>query len=93
MSHMRSWLAAALVVAAVAATGACTEPRSKRCSDVCGREATCREKIETGDNFDEGECVDACAALERDSHTEPQVVEHLDCVRAADSCQQVIDCP
>lgn len=74
--------------------GACTEPRSQRCRDVCAREAACHEAVETADNFDEGECLDACAALERDVHTEPLVEAHAACVRAAgDACAAVLACP
>lgn len=87
---MRTW---ALLAAVVACLAGCTEPRSKRCSDVCAREAACREETEAEDNFDEGECVDACAALERDTHTEGHVAAHADCVRTAADCAAVIACP
>jgi hypothetical protein len=71
----------------------CTEPRSKRCQDVCAREAECRDSVESSDNFDEGECLDVCSALERDARAEEGVARHADCVRNADSCEQVIACP
>jgi hypothetical protein len=73
---------------------ACTEPRSQRCQQVCAREAACRESIEAADNFDEGECLDACAALERDVETEQAVAKHIECVQQAGTdCRKVIDCP
>jgi len=71
----------------------CTEPRSKRCQEVCSREAVCHDKVETPDNFDEGECLDACAALERDVEAESQVAHHAECVNTASSCEAVIACP
>ncbi len=71
---------------------ACTEPRSETCRSVCSREADCHEQLDTEENFDEGECLDACAALERDDHTAKQVEEHAACVREADSCNGVVDC-
>lgn len=74
----------------------CTEPRSKTCRDVCAREAACRDEVETADNFDEGECLDACAALERDEISATSVEKHAECVRAAaeaDNCAQLVDCP
>ena len=71
----------------------CTEPRSKRCQVVCSKEAECDDKVEAADNFDEGECLDACAALERDVEAESQVARHSDCVKAAQTCDAVIACP
>lgn len=71
----------------------CTEPRSKRCQTVCAREAQCHEKLQTTESFDEGECLDACAALERDERSEPQVGQHAACVAAATECEQVVACP
>ncbi len=90
---VRTWAFIAVAVVTVAVAAGCTEPRSKRCSSVCAREAACRDEIASEDTFDEGECVDACAALERDSHTEKQVAAHVECVRAADDCKAVVACP
>jgi hypothetical protein len=73
--------------------GACTEPRSKRCQQVCAKEAECHDKVESPDNFDEGECLDACAALERDVEAEPSVAHHAECVKIAQTCEAVIACP
>jgi hypothetical protein len=72
---------------------ACTEPRSKRCTDVCAREAACHDELEREENFDEGECLDACVALERDSEARVLVEAHAECVAAAgDSCEAVVSC-
>ena len=74
----------------------CTEPRSKTCRDVCAREAACRESVDNADNFDEGECLDACAALERDEISAQSVEKHAECVRAAaaaDDCKALVACP
>jgi hypothetical protein len=72
---------------------ACTEPRSRRCQDVCAREAECRESVDIGDNFDEGECLDICAALERDLQMAEQVERHAECVAEAQLCEEVVACP
>ena len=77
----------------LAAIAGCTEPRSKRCQQVCAKEAECHDKVETADNFEEGECIDACAALERDVEAEPQVAHHAECVKTAATCEAVIACP
>jgi hypothetical protein len=71
----------------------CTEPRSRRCQDVCAREAECHRRVETDDNFGESECLDACAALERDVEAEAQVARHAACVFAATTCAEVLACP
>jgi len=85
--------AVVVLVALVALCAACTEPRSKRCQDVCAREAECHDSIETTDNFDEGECLDACATLERDVKATEQVEHHAACVAEAEVCEQVVACP
>jgi len=71
----------------------CTEPRSRRCQAVCAREAECRDTVENIDNFDEGECLDACAALERDEIAEKEVALHAECVTKATTCEQLVACP
>jgi hypothetical protein len=82
---------AAAIVALLAAT-ACTEPRSATCRSVCAREANCHDELDTEENFDEGECLDACAALERDDQTAELVERHAACVFEATSCTGVVDC-
>ena len=43
--------------------------------------------------FDEGDCVAACAALERDGKTKPNVEAHWVCVqKAGDDCAKVAEC-
>ena len=70
----------------------CTEPRSQTCRAVCAREAQCREP-ENPDNFDEGECLDACAALERDPASGEAVTKHAECVlEKAETCEAVLKC-
>jgi hypothetical protein len=81
-------LAAILLLLAAA----CTEPRSATCRSVCAREAECDEELDSQENFDEGECLDACAALERDDQTQLQVEQHAACVREATTCAAVADC-
>ena len=89
---MRALLVLALVI------GACTAPTSKQCREVCTRQNECETVpiteaagAETG--FDDGECVAACAALERDQATVALVAAHVDCVRKAPTCSAVLACP
>jgi len=82
----------AAMIVLLAAAAACTEPRSATCRSVCAREAECHEELDTEENFDEGECLDACAALERDAYTQVIVEQHAECVREAASCAAVVDC-
>ena len=84
---------AVLILVVSVGGAACTEPRSKRCQQVCAKEAECHDKVEAADNFDEGECLDACAALERDVEAEPSVAHHAECVKIAQTCEAVIACP
>ena len=74
-------------------TAACTAPKSKVCRSVCGREAECIESRNTDDStFDEGECIAACAALERDPETRGFVTSHAECVAKAATCPEVLEC-
>ena len=88
---MRSWLPAAVILAALAA---CTAPKSKVCRDTCAREAGCvgERTSEDDSTFDEGECVAACAALESDPETKKLVTNHAECVARAASCDAVREC-
>jgi len=86
-----------LALASALAVGACTASTSSRCKEVCATEAKCRETVEVTQpnesGFDEGECVAACAALERDHQTVGIVEAHADCVaRAGASCPAVLKC-
>lgn len=81
----------AAVLALVAA--ACTAPKSKDCRTVCARESECIESRNTDDStFDEGECIAACAALERDPETKGFVTSHVECVKRAATCPEVLEC-
>ncbi len=74
----------------------CTEPRSARCKAVCSKEAECREHAtvrETDTAFEEGACVAACAALERDREGTAVVERQADCVeRAGADCAALLAC-
>lgn len=88
MSPGRS-LAAAVALAAVA----CTAPKSKVCRSVCSRESGCIESRPSDEStFDEGECIAACAALERDPATKGLVTGHAACVAKATTCPEVLTC-
>ncbi len=83
-----------LAVTCLVLAAACTAPKSKICRDTCAREAECvGTKISEEDtNFDEGECIAACAALEADAETKKLVSNHADCVARATSCNEVREC-
>jgi hypothetical protein len=89
---------AALVSALLAAMAACAQPRSAACKEICAREAECHQATEdeTPDEqsaFDEGDCVAACAALERDSKTKPNVEAHWECLKnAGNDCAKIAAC-
>jgi len=87
----------AIIVSCLAAQAACAEPRSARCKELCAREAECVEASggTPGDSaFDEGDCVAACAALERDVEGRGTVERHADCVtQAGGRCDAVLSCP
>jgi hypothetical protein len=82
MSRHVSALLAAIALLAVG----CSQPRSQRCRDLCALEARCAEEQDEnakGQTFDEGECVAACTALERDNEGRARVDEHAACLTAA----------
>lgn len=97
---MRTVLATLLGLAAglgmAWSSAGCTEPRSVRCKTVCSREAECRERAtarEPDSAFDEGACVAACAALERDREGAAVVDRQADCVeRAGADCAALLAC-
>lgn len=87
-----AWWNALLVTAALLAP-ACTSSRSPRCKEICQREARCvRELRELDINFDEAECVAACAALDRDSEGKQLVAQHEQCVNQAVDCEAMMRC-
>jgi hypothetical protein len=94
MHAMSSRLALVGLAAALAAVvAACTASKSAVCRKVCGRESECIGASPSGEpSFDEGECIAACAALERDEDTRGLVVSHASCVEKASSCPQVLEC-
>ena len=79
---------------------ACTAETSKQCRRVCARQGECESvaAAEGGSDtaFDEGECVAACAALERDPNTAGLVASHVECVDKAGigsaACLAVLEC-
>ncbi len=82
-----------LLFLAIALGAACTAPKSKICRETCTREADCHESRSSDDStFDEGECIAACAALERDAEARVLVTQHADCVGKAENCQAVLEC-
>ena len=94
---MMAMLARALLACAAAAiavgAAACTAPKSKVCRTVCGRESECIESRSSDESsFDEGECIAACAALERDAETRGIVTSHAECVAKAATCPAVLEC-
>src|SRR5258705_318852 len=80
------------------ALAACAQPRSAACKAICAREAECQrtaedEKPDEQNAFDEGDCVAACAALERDGKTKPNVEAHRVCLqKAGNDCEAVLKC-
>jgi hypothetical protein len=82
-----------LVALVVATAGACTEPRSATCTQVCKREAECVEETGTKMPFEVKECIAACAALEHDAaNNAAKVQRHVDCVHKQTSCAAVLEC-
>jgi hypothetical protein len=86
---------ALLVLLPLAVTG-CTAEASKTCRQVCARQGECESAAAAagGDTaFDEGECVAACAALERDPTTAGLVQSHAACIqKAATDCTAILEC-
>lgn len=86
----------ALVVTVWAAWSGCTEPRSRACKEVCKREAECVDMTGSKmpfDEFNEKECIAACAALEHDvEHSAAKVQRHIDCVMRQPACAAVLEC-
>lgn len=91
---MRRWCLSFLAVGLLTSgLAACTAPKSKICRETCTREADCHESSSSEDStFDEGECIAACAALERDQETRGLVTVHAECVGKAASCREVLEC-
>jgi len=87
-------------VALILLFAACTAETSRQCRRVCARQGECESYATTAEGsdtaFDEGECVAACAALERDPSTAGLVKSHVECVENAGSgsaaCSAILDC-
>lgn len=70
----------------------CSLRPPSRCEVVCAREADCARLLRQ--ELDSGECVQACAELDRDPKTQPDVERHVKCVQAAgDDCAAALECP
>ena len=83
----------ALLFGMIAASIACTEPRSPACKEVCKREAECIDQTGSKVPFDEKECIAACAALEHDvERSAAKVQHHIDCVTKQQACSAVLEC-
>ena len=82
----------AVLMSLLVLASACTAEMSRRCKDVCARQSECEERSSPDNTFDEGECVAACAALERDRETVGQVERHVECVSQAHTCRDVVAC-
>jgi hypothetical protein len=72
---------------------ACTQPRSKTCTDVCARESDCVTSTNSTIPFDEKECVAACEVLRNDQQSLAKVEQHKECVLGKASCADVLECP
>lgn len=72
---------------------ACTQPRSKTCTDICARESDCITAVKSDIPFDEKECVAACEVLRADPQNVTKVEQHRTCVMSNASCQDVLACP
>lgn len=76
------------------ALGACTQPRSARCKQLCASEADCIATMKDSTiPFDEKECVAACGVLEADQENLAKVEKHAECVaRNQHSCKAMLEC-
>lgn len=81
------------LMALILIVGACVQPRSSRCKQICARESECVTATNSAVPFDEKECVAACTTLEMDVATLNKVQRHADCVATATECSQVLACP
>ena len=93
MSRLLRGLRCAALAAALVVGAGCAAQRSERCQQICSRQGECAESDEAkGQNFDQSECVSACAALERDTEGKPIVERHEECMRKAQTCDEVLAC-
>jgi hypothetical protein len=88
---IRTALASALLVAALAA---CPAPQSSRCKEICQEQARCIEELGRTDiRIDQNECTSTCTALERDVEGKKRVDAHAACVEKASDCDAKLACP
>lgn len=81
-------------VVLVLCAAACTQPRSKECTNICARESDCVTSVKSDIPFDEKECVAACEVLRADQQNLAKVEQHRECVMKANaSCEAVLECP
>ena len=63
---------------------------------MCAKQGACESAAAAAGSdtaFDEGECVAACAALERDRTTIGLVTSHVECVaKAGSDCAAILEC-
>jgi len=83
-----------LALLTIAATlAACSSSPSKRCQDVCQREAYCTEELRDPNlKIDADECTSVCTALERDNEGKKIVDQHIECAKAASDCRSLLAC-
>jgi hypothetical protein len=90
---MASRFVLAALLAALTSFTACAAERSPRCKSICSREGDCADSDEgKGQNFDQSECVSACAALERDTVGKQLVERHEQCIAKAKTCTEILAC-
>ena len=81
-----------LLLAVLLGSGACTQPRSKLCKEICAREYECITSTNSSVPFDEKECIAACSVLEADQDNLAKVQKHAECVRSHTQCKEVLEC-
>ncbi len=71
----------------------CAEKLSKRCEEVCQREADCADQLDDDEvTVNKGECVRECNKLEREPGGPALVTEHIQCVNGTNDCRAVLEC-
>ena len=70
----------------------CLRGAGTRCERVCRQEAECAELMDVPESDVTG-CIESCSDLERDTHTQRLVEDHLRCVSQAGTCEKILECP
>ncbi len=82
-----------VLLGALVASAACTQPRSQHCREICKREADCIDQTGNKIPFDEKECVAACSVLEADvADNKAKVEAHYQCMKRTQDCSKVLEC-